>query len=77
MARSGWVCGVGFLYQTQPLSSARSNMLSATRNQEVVDKYLEKEVSLGRVIGPLNIQEMLGVHVSRFGVIEKPHQPGK
>ncbi len=50
-------------------------MLSVTRNQEVVDKYLEKEVGLGRVIGPLNIKEVPGVCVSRFGVIEKPHQP--
>ena len=43
----------------------------------MVDRYLGREVSLGRVIGPLSRQEVPGVHVSRFGVIEKPHQPGK
>ena len=68
---------VGFQYHTLSPTSAQTNMLSAGRNQEVVDRYLEREVSLGRVIGPLSRQEVPGVHVSRFGVIEKPHQPGK
>ena len=68
---------VGFQYHTLSPTSAQTNMLSAGRNQEVVDRYLEREVSLGRVIGPLSRQEVPEVHVSRFGVIEKPHQPGK
>ena len=59
---------VGFQYHTLSPTSAQTNMLSAGRNQ---DRYLD------RVIGPLSRQEVPGVHVSRFGVIEKPHQPGK
>lgn len=27
--------------------------------------------------GPLNPEEAAAVHISRFGVIPKPHQPGK
>jgi len=36
-----------------------------------------KEIGLGRVIGLLNRQDVPGKHVSQFGIIEKPHQPGK
>ena len=57
--------------------SARTNMLSANQNPQVVNKYLEKEeVQLGRVEGPADIATLPGVHVNRFWVIEKPHQPG-
>lgn len=34
------------------------------------------ETRVGRIIGPLPSHSE-GVHVSRFGVIPKPHQPGK
>ncbi len=51
-------------------------MLSAEQNPDVVDRYLAKERDAGRVIGPLP-ESVEGVHVSRFGVIPKPHQPGK
>ena len=52
-----------------PLQSAKSNMQSARDYPEVVDNYLEKECSLGRVVGPLGGME--GVHINRFGVIPK------
>lgn len=68
---------IGFQYQSSKCISSKANMLSATQNPEVVDKYLEKEIRLGRVIGPMEVGELPGAHVSRFGVIEKPHQPGK
>ncbi len=32
---------------------------------------------LGRVIGPVEVGELPAVHINRFGVIPKPHQPGK
>jgi len=34
-------------------------------------------VSLGRVAGPVDPTTQPGIHINRFGVIEKPHQPGK
>ncbi len=68
---------IGFRYGSITCQSARTNMQSATLNPQVVDQYLEKEVSLGRVAGPMAVEESLGVQVNRFGVIEKPHQPGK
>ena len=68
---------MGFQHHSRTCSRARKNMLSAIENPEVVDRYLEKEVRLGRVVGPMQVQELPGAQVSRFGVIEKPHQPGK
>ena len=38
--------------------------------------YLKKECALGRVLGPFK-KGCLEVPVNRFGVIPKPHQPGK
>ena len=52
-------------------------MKSATDNPEVIDEYLAKEVRLGRVVGPVAPGCVPDVHVSRFGVIPKNHQPGK
>ena len=68
---------MGYEYQAHRCRPAKANMPSALKHPEEVDKYLEKEVRLGRVVGPLQRQDYPGVHVSRFGVIEKPRQPGK
>ncbi len=38
---------VGFQYEVKETTLAQTNMQSAIRNQEVVDKYLQKEVGLG------------------------------
>ncbi|MCG8620845.1 MAG: hypothetical protein MJE68_02435 [Proteobacteria bacterium] len=51
-------------------------MLSATKNATVVEDYLRKECALGRVLGRFK-RGSLNVHINRFGVIPKPHQPGK
>ena len=67
----------GYQYRGSRRVSARRNMKSASENPEVVDKYIMKEVELGRIIGPADLCEMPSAHVSRFGVIPKNHQPGK
>ena len=68
---------VGFKYGDYTCTSAKSNMQSARVNTTVVEEYLEKEVPLGRVTGPLKPEEYLTIHVSRFGVMPKHHQPGR
>ena len=70
---------IGFNRHVAQLKSARRNMRSAEEFPDVVDSYLAKERGAGRVIGPLSGLEAAraGVHVRRFGVIPKPHQPGK
>ena len=53
-------------------------MRSAIENPTVVQAYLDMEVGLGRLIGP--VSEHLvpkGAQISPFGVIPKSNQPGK
>ena len=68
---------VGCCYDSLICTRTKSNMRSAIRNPEVVEKYLANEVQLGRVMGPLELEAHPKVQTSCFGVIEKSHQPGK
>ena len=69
---------IGFDYDGCRCQPAASNMLSATQQAGVVQTYLEKEVALGRVIGPVDPQAAPArTQLSPFGVIPKPSQPGK
>ena len=43
----------------------------------VVAAYLQEEVALGGVVGPLPVGSIPGVQVSPVGVIPKGHTPGK
>ena len=67
---------IGFDRQVVQCRSAKRNMLSAEQNPGVVDRYLQKEREAGRIVGPLP-HPVAGFQISRFGVIPKPHQPGK
>ena len=53
-------------------------MKSALVNPQVVEQYLPREVSLGRVAGPSSSSPTSNqLHVNRFGVIPKRGQAGK
>ena len=43
----------------------------------MVQKYLQEECKMGQVLGPFDLGELPGVHVSKFGVIPKSSQLGK
>ena len=59
-------------------TSAASNMHSALENAAVVLEYLQKEVLLGRMIGPVSPETVPeDTQISPFGVIPKSNQPGK
>ena len=68
---------IGFQYAKCRCKRAKRNMQSAYQNPEVIDRYLAKEVRLGRVAGPFASGRYPAVHISRFGTIPKPHQPGQ
>ena len=69
---------IGFDYASPiTLKSAKTNMESARLHAEVVDDYLQTEISLGHVASPFLPEDIRGGHVSRFGVIPKNHQPNK
>ena len=52
-------------------------MGSAVQNAEVVSEYLAKERLAWRVFRPVGPVARDSIHLNRFGVIPKPHQPGK
>ena len=68
---------VGFNPALVSLRSARQNMLSASLQPSVIDDYLRTELAKGRVAGPFSTPPLPNLHVSRFGVIPKKHQPNK
>ena len=52
-------------------------MRSAEENPQVIDEYLARELERGRMLSPLAPKVSQAVHINRFGVIPKSHQPGK
>ncbi len=68
---------IGFSYSQAKCVSATQNMASVTEHPEVVKSYLQKEFEAGRVVGPVPEVWWPSIQISRFGVIPKPHQPGK
>ena len=68
---------VGFNPASVPLKSATQNMPSASLQPSVIDDYLYTELAKGRVAGPFSSPPLPHLHISRFGVIPKEHQPRK
>ena len=69
---------IGFNHYA-PLKSAPQNMRSELVHPEVVQQYLDKECSLGRMLGPFSAAEMSRLpacHINQFGVIPKGHNTG-
>jgi hypothetical protein len=70
---------IGF-NRTQLLRSAPRNMFSAREHPEVIQAYLEKERSMGRLLSPFapeSLSMLPPLQVNRFGVIPKGHNTGK
>ena len=70
-------CGfrIGFGYRSRAGPEVSKNMRSASEHPEPIDAYVRSELSTGRMIKVP--ADSLGLRISRFGVIPKPHQPGK
>ena len=67
---------IGF-NRCQPLGAVTRNMSSASAQQAVVTAYIDNEVTLGRLVGPLPPLAARHVHRNRIGVVPKGHTPGK
>ena len=68
---------IGFSRST-PLRSARTNMGYAHLHPGVVTNYIEKELSLGRMLGPFPTSfSVPELQINRFGVGPKGHNMGK
>ena len=61
---------------TQGLRSSKKNLEGAIQHPEVVDEYLDKEMT-SRVAGPFTKAHLPGIQISRFGVTPKSHQMDK
>lgn len=69
---------IGFDHRHHQCKSASANLNSALTNARVVQEYLDKERSLGRIIGPIPADSLpVGTHLSPFRVIPKSGRPGK
>ena len=69
---------IGFNHRA-PLKSAASNMGSTHQHPTVIREYIDKESSLGHMLGPFPNASALPppIHINRFGVIPKGHNTGK
>ena len=71
---------IGFC-RTANLRSATRNMPSAVLHPIVINDYIEKERSLGRMLGPFPVSSASEIvhdcHINRLGVIPKGHNTGK
>ena len=68
---------IGFNYSSK-LRSATVNMGSASQHPKVISSYLEKELQLGRMLGPFP-SHVSGppLHFNRIGVVPKGYNTGK
>ena len=62
---------------THNFISTNKNMGSATLNPQVIEEYIKQELELGNIVGPFSKTLTPAVHINRFGVILKKHQPDK
>ena len=69
---------ISYNHSAHSCISAPRNMVSAGQHPQPIQQYLEKEWEAGRIIGPLVADSLkVGIYISHFGVIPKPHQPDK
>ena len=59
------------------IQPATKNLQCAYDHPQVVEDYLHSEVTTSKVAGPFYQAAVSGIHISRFGVIPKGHQPDK
>lgn len=62
---------IGYNYNSNTCQPCRQNMYSAALHPHVVEEYLSKECSTGKIVSPRPLQEFPFVQISPFGVIPK------
>ena len=63
------------IHHSAQLQSAKRSMKSASDNPQVIEDYLHKELAAHNILGPFSPSTFPGLHINRFGVIPKKHQP--
>lgn len=67
---------IGYDCQGSRCKRATKSMRSIEEPADVVEEYLQKELTAGRILGPYSMSQYPNVHISPFGVIPKS-EPGK
>lgn len=67
---------VGFDY-SKSCSRAPRNMASAGTHAHIIREYLAEECAEGHVVGPLDIDQLPNIQISKFGVIPKSSPRGQ
>ena len=62
---SGYTFQIGF---NHTCSLLRGNMLSTIENPDIVDDYMQKELSESNIAKVVNPSRLLGLQVSPFGI---------
>ena len=68
---------IRYNYRITTCKPAKQNLPGALSHPEVVDEYLQTDISLGRVVGHFSLEALPAAHISTFGVIPKGHQSDK
>jgi len=68
---------IGYNYKECTCKPAWKNLLGAVFHQEIVDQFLQSGILSGSVIGTFPPKGVPYVHINRFWVIPKRHQPHK
>ena len=68
---------VGFKNLPSKLRLAYKNLAGALEHPQVVDDYLQAEITEKRVIGPFCKADIPHAHISRYGIIPKHRKPDK
>ena len=68
---------LGFNHTDSSLKPVKRNLPLATAHPEVVEEYLQHEISMQRVADPFPLTLVPDIHISRFDIIPKSHQINK
>ena len=68
---------LGFNHTDSSLKPAKRNLPLAIAHPQVVEEYLQHEISMQRVAGPFPLTLVPDILTSRFDVIPKSHQINK
>ncbi len=68
---------IGFQYGGAVCKRVASNMPTARDHPEVVRGFIETELRMGRVFGPIDSECLPLVQINRLGLVPKNHQPGR
>ena len=69
--------GFRIRFSGSKLKSAKKNLQRTVAHHKVVEDYIHHKLALRQMSGPYPSSRCRDVHINRFGIIPKNHQPDK